>query len=332
MTTTLFSHKALTAAAATVLGLSLLPFGAPTADAATITKAVPSSCRTNGAPLGYDVTRTKQDSLTITTPDKVEVGEEFNVALRYQPEVIPGKENIATMKQLRDIVLRFTIDDPSSFVTARLSDNGQNVFGSPQVALVGGNRLVLSGMNVNVNGQDTHWAPPTVTLTLRATAAGTVPTIHPAVEGAAGQFNNSANFMTMKTVTDTKLGEMNLQLNCQATSSAATFASVTAGDGAAQSTHKKAAKKATAGKKSVGKHSAKSSKASATGHSATSKAGTSSTTAVDPHNLTVDEDIYATPEKGGLPTWVNAMIVLAAVGATGGIGYRYYNGKNRKED
>ncbi|WQD12939.1 MAG: hypothetical protein U1U88_001083 [Lawsonella clevelandensis] len=100
------------------------------------------------------------------------------------------------------------------------------------VSLVGGNMLVMSGMNAAVNGKDTAWQPPALDITMKAPKDGNVlKTVHLAVEGPSGEFNNPANAMTMKTVTDSILGELTIQLNCQAQSGPETYAAIPVVDG-----------------------------------------------------------------------------------------------------
>lgn len=222
-----FLKKLFAGAATIALGTSFASIGAPQAHAATATKTAPLSCRTNGAPMGYNVTRDMHTRLVVSGPDHVKAGHNTVVRVQYLPDVAPGTESIATMETLHDIVVRFTLNDPSSFVTARAVNAGQNLTKQPQISLVGGNTLVLSGMTVNVNGHDTHWAPPALELTFTAPTDGDpLKTLHLAVEGAAGKFNNPANAMTMRARTRSELGETTVQMNCQARSDASSVLTI----------------------------------------------------------------------------------------------------------
>lgn len=295
------------------LGLSLAPLVPASSSAATVTKIISSSCRTNGAPLDYDVTSPKNDTITVTTPDEVKAGEEYTVRVDYVPERAPGKASIATITKMKDVVIRYTIDDPSIFVTARLVGGGENVYGSPEIALVGEDRLVISGVNVNVDGRDTNWAPPAFEIVMRAKTSGNAPTIHPAVEGPAGQFNNPENFFTAKTVTDTRFGTMALQMNCQALSSPNTLAAVPV----------------------VGKTPERSSTShKTTSHHATKSPSKRDSSEVNDDNnqlKVLDEDIYTDPdfEPVTMPLWANILIVLIIVGVAGVIGYGLYRRKKK---
>ncbi|WQD12938.1 MAG: hypothetical protein U1U88_001082 [Lawsonella clevelandensis] len=50
------------------LAASFAVLGAPAAHAATVTKSVKLSCRTNGAPMKYNVTRPMNADIVITAP------------------------------------------------------------------------------------------------------------------------------------------------------------------------------------------------------------------------------------------------------------------------
>lgn len=222
-----FLKKLFAGAATIALGTSFASIGAPQAHAAIATKTAPLSCRTNGAPMGYNVTRDMHTRLVVSGPDHVKAGHNTVVRVQYLPDAAPGTESIATMETLQDIVVRFTLNDPRSFVTARAVNAGQNLTKQPQISLVGGNTLVLSGMTVNVNGKDTHWAPPSLELTFTAPTDGDpLKTLHLAVEGAAGKFNNPANAMTMRARTRSELGETTVQMNCQARSDASSVLTI----------------------------------------------------------------------------------------------------------
>ncbi|WQD13402.1 MAG: hypothetical protein U1U88_001638 [Lawsonella clevelandensis] len=124
MSTSTITKKAFALAAAAGLSLSLSPLMVGTASAATASKTIKSSCRTNGAPMNFNETREKTDVIDVSAPDQVKVGEEYEVRVNYKPEMIPGKESIAVIKSADDVVMRLTIDDPSSFVTASLEGSG----------------------------------------------------------------------------------------------------------------------------------------------------------------------------------------------------------------
>lgn len=320
-------------AVAVVAGMALgfTPFGFASADAATVSKDINLSCRTNGAPMKYNVTRPMSASMRITAPANVKAGQDAVVRVDYTPEPVPGKESIATMKQLRDIVLRFTLDSPSAFKTARVVGGGQHMATGAKISLVGGSLLVLSGMNVNVNGQDTAWVPPSFEIVMTAPADGnTLGTLHPAVEGAAGEFNNPGNALTMKTVTDSILGELVIQLNCQALSGGATFHSipVVGADKPKPTTTSKKPKKTTTSKTKASK--TKASKSS-------DKKATESTSAApkstDASGLEIlDEDIYEEENmESKTPGGLIAVIVIACLAVAGGIGYGVYRGVKKKK-
>lgn len=309
--------KLATATLVASLATSFATLGTTTAHAATTTKAVKLSCRTNGAPMQYNVTRSMTADLVITAPDNVKAGENTVVRVRYVPEMTPGKESIATMKQLKDIVLRFTLDSPDAFVTAKAVGSGKFMMNPATISLVGGNMLVMSGMNAAVNGKDTAWEPPALDITMKAPKDGKVlNTVHLAVEGASGEFNNPANAMTMKTVTDSILGELTIQLNCQALSGPDTFSSIPV----------------------VG--TAPSASTVAPTSSTTKPDGTTKNTSSTPTVTTdanglqrVDQDIYAEEfNGGGTPGWLVAVIVIVCLAVAGGIGYGIHYGIKKKKD
>lgn len=233
MSTSTITKKALALAAAVGMSLGLSPLTVATASAATVNKTIKSSCRTNGAPMNFNQTRGKTDTMTVTAPDSVKAGQEYEVRVDYKPEMIPGKESIAVIKSAENVVMRLTIDDPASFVTASLEGSGARLIGTPKISLVGGKTLVMSGFDVDVNGKDAHWAVPTIVMKMKAAKSGKIGTVHPAVEGAAGQFNNPENFVTMKNVVDTQvIGTQHIQLHCQALSGKGTLLAVNAAGGA----------------------------------------------------------------------------------------------------
>ena len=328
------------AAATLVAGLaaSFAVLGAPAAHAATVTKSVKLSCRTNGAPMKYNVTRPMNADIVITTPDNVKAGENTVVRVQYVPELTPGKESIATMKQLKDIVVRFTLDDPSAFVTAQAVGPGKFMMNPATVSLVGGNMLVMSGMNAAVNGKDTAWQPPALDITMKAPKDGNVlKTVHLTVEGPSGEFNNPANAMTMKTVTDSILGELTIQLNCQAQSGPETYATVpvvnsgTNAPGSQPALGKPGASgKANSASNATG-HGKKGPNSAQQNGSVTNNES-SPTVATDANGLQrVDQDIYAEEFKGGgTPGWLIAVIVIVCLAAAGGIGYGIYYGVKKK--
>jgi len=246
MSTSTITKKALALAAAVGMSLGLSPLTVATASAATVNKTIKSSCRTNGAPMNFNRTRGKTDTMTVTAPDSVKAGQEYEVRVDYKPEMIPGKESIAVIKSAENVVMRLTIDDPASFVTASLEGSGARLIGTPKISLVGGKTLVMSGFDVDVNGKDAHWAVPTIVMKMKAAKSGKIGTVHPAVEGAAGQFNNPENFVTMKNVVGTQvIGTQHIQLHCQALSGKGTLLAVNAAGGAggpAKANDKKASK------------------------------------------------------------------------------------------
>ena len=246
MSTSTITKKALALAAAVGMSLGLSPLTVATASAATVNKTIKSSCRTNGAPMNFNQTRGKTDTMTVTAPDSVKAGQEYEVRVDYKPEMIPGKESIAVIKSAENVVMRLTIDDPASFVTASLEGSGARLIGTPKISLVGGKTLVMSGFDVDVNGKDAHWAVPTIVMKMKAAKSGMIGTVHPAVEGAAGQFNNPENFVTMKNVVGTQvIGTQHIQLHCQALSGKGTLLAVNAAGGAggpAKANDKKASK------------------------------------------------------------------------------------------
>lgn len=313
MSTSRFITKTLAASAALGLVVAMAPLTAYSAQAASVSPVVKSSCRTNGAPLKYNVTRAKTDKILLSAPDSAKAGEKITVRLDYRPEKVPGKESIATMRDIKNIALRFTIDDPASFVTAKpVPGTGQNVIGTPKVSLVGKNTLVYSGMTALINGKDTEWKPPLLDLVFKPRAGiSSLPTIHPAVEGAAGQFNNPANFVTMKSTTDTKiLGSITVQLNCQSLAGTKTLLSIPVSGGAAGGAAKSGAVKKA--KKSHG--------GAAAMDDATADEAMDDATADDPdalQSVDTDEsaaiaaDDTAAPSSGGMSPGAIALTIIS---------------------
>lgn len=318
MSTSTITKKAFALAAAAGLSLSLSPLMVGTASAATASKTIKSSCRTNGAPMNFNETREKTDVIDVSAPDQVKVGEEYEVRVNYKPEMIPGKESIAVIKSADDVVMRLTIDDPSSFVTASLEGSGAVLKGTPKISLVGGKTLVVSGFGVAVEGKDANWAVPTIVMKMKASKAGKIGTVHPAVEGPAGEFNNPQNFITMRNVVDTQvIGTQHINLNCQALSGPATLLSVNAVGGSADAA--KADDKKADAKKDGDKKGAESSKAAPS---------------TDASGMEVlDEDPYKdTPtDDGGLSGGAIAGIVILCLAVAGGIGYGIYRARNKKK-
>lgn len=324
MLTSVFPKKMFALAAASALVLSASAFAAPSAEAAVSNNTINSSCRTNGAPMKYNVTRPKSDSISVDAPDQVKAGENVVVKFTVNPEKIPGKESIATMKGLRDVVFRFTIDNPENFVTARLAGSGAGIAGGPKISLVGGSLLVFSGATVPVNGVDHNWTLPTIEMTFKApTDANSMPTFHPAVEGPAGEFNNPANYFTAKTVTDSILGELVIQLNCQSLAGAQTLRTIKVA-GADKAAAKNKDKKKDAKDKS--KKSKKDAKGKKDGK-ATPKTDENGLEVVD-EDTTVDDEI---PDNS-LPGGAIAAIVIVVLAAAGGIGYGIYRGVKKKKE
>lgn len=326
MSTSTITKKAFALAAAAGLSLSLSPLMVGTASAATASKTIKSSCRTNGAPMNFNETREKTDVIDVSAPDQVKVGEEYEVRVNYKPEMIPGKESIAVIKSADDVVMRLTIDDPSSFVTASLEGSGAVLKGTPKISLVGGKTLVVSGFGVAVEGKDANWAVPTIVMKMKASKAGKIGTVHPAVEGPAGEFNNPQNFVTMRNVVDTQvIGTQHISLNCQALSGPATLLSVNAVGGSADAA--KADDKKADDKKADNKADNK----------ADAKKGTESSKAApstDASGMEVlDEDPYKdTPtDDGGLSGGAIAGIVILCLAVAGGIGYGIYRARNKKK-
>lgn len=312
MSTSTITKKALALAAAVGMSLGLSPLTVATASAATVNKTIKSSCRTNGAPMNFNQTRGKTDTMTVTAPDSVKAGQEYEVRVDYKPEMIPGKESIAVIKSAENVVMRLTIDDPASFVTASLEGSGARLIGTPKISLVGGKTLVMSGFDVDVNGKDAHWAVPTIVMKMKAAKSGKIGTVHPAVEGAAGQFNNPENFVTMKNVVGTQvIGTQHIQLHCQALSGKGTLLAVNAAGGAggpAKANDKKASKD----KKKSDKSAARSTDASGM--------------------EVLDEDPYKEEDsKDGLSGGAITGIVIACLVVAGGIGYGIYAGVNKKK-
>lgn len=305
-------------AAAAALALSASTFAAPSAEAAVSSSTINSSCRTNGAPMKYNVTRPKTDNISVDAPDQVNAGENVVVSFTVKPENIPGKESIATMKGLRDVVFRFTIDNPENFVTARLAGSGSGIAGGPKISLVGGNLLVFSGATVPVNGVDHSWTLPTIELTFKApTDASSMPTFHPAVEGPAGEFNNPANYFTAKTVTDSILGELVIALNCQSLAGAQTLRTIkVAGANKAAAKDKDKKDKKGAKKDAKDKKDAK----------ATPKTDENGLEVVD-EDTTVEDEMPSNSLPGGMVAGIVIVVLIAA----GGIGYGVYRGVKKKK-
>lgn len=324
MSTSTITKKALALAAAVGMSLGLSPLTVATASAATVNKTIKSSCRTNGAPMTFNRTRGKTDTMTVTAPDSVKAGQEYEVRVDYKPEMIPGKESIAVIKSAENVVMRLTIDDPASFVTASLEGSGARLIGTPKISLVGGKTLVMSGFDVDVNGKDAHWAVPTIVMKMKAAKSGKIGTVHPAVEGAAGQFNNPENFVTMKNVVDTQvIGTQHIQLHCQALSGKGTLLAVNAAGGAggpAKANDKKASKDKKKDAKKGNKKDAK-------------KGDKSAARSTDASGMEVlDEDPYKEEDsKDGLSGGAITGIVIACLVVAGGIGYGIYAGVNKKK-
>ena len=324
MSTSTITKKALALAAAVGMSLGLSPLTVATASAATVNKTIKSSCRTNGAPMNFNQTRGKTDTMTVTAPDSVKAGQEYEVRVDYKPEMIPGKESIAVIKSAENVVMRLTIDDPASFVTASLEGSGARLIGTPKISLVGGKTLVMSGFDVDVNGKDAHWAVPTIVMKMKAAKSGKIGTVHPAVEGAAGQFNNPENFVTMKNVVDTQvIGTQHIQLHCQALSGKGTLLAVNAAGGAggpAKANDKKASKDKKKDAKKGNKKDAK-------------KGDKSAARSTDASGMEVlDEDPYKEEDsKDGLSGGAITGIVVACLVVAGGIGYGIYAGVNKKK-
>lgn len=324
MSTSTITKKALALAAAVGMSLGLSPLTVATASAATVNKTIKSSCRTNGAPVNFNQTRGKTDTMTVTAPDSVKAGQEYEVRVDYKPEMIPGKESIAVIKSAENVVMRLTIDDPASFVTASLEGSGARLIGTPKISLVGGKTLVMSGFDVDVNGKDAHWAVPTIVMKMKAAKSGKIGTVHPAVEGAAGQFNNPENFVTMKNVVDTQvIGTQHIQLHCQALSGKGTLLAVNAAGGAggpAKANDKKASKDKKKDAKKGNKKDAK-------------KGDKSAARSTDASGMEVlDEDPYKEEDsKDGLSGGAITGIVIACLVVAGGIGYGIYAGVNKKK-
>ena len=360
-----FLKKLFAGAATIALGTSFASIGAPQAHAATATKTAPLSCRTNGAPMGYNVTRDMHTRLVVSGPDSVKAGDKATVRVEYLPDATPGTESIATMETMQDIVVRFTLNDPSSFVTARAVSAGKNLAKQPQISLVGGNTLVLSGVAVNVNGHATHWAPPALELTFTAPSDGDpLKTLHLAVEGAAGKFNNPANAMTMRARTRSELGETTVQMNCQARSDASSgltipvtdakdSSSTPVSDSIAGTSHKgdgtatgkdgnnssdHGATSKNGGKGTANTHATTGSKGDGTGTGNTEGHGAGNTdgTTTTPDGLQrLDSDVYAedvTPVSNKAPTWLTALISVLAVGAVGAVAYKLYQNYRDRDD
>ena len=319
-----FSKRLLALAAVAGVGFSLAPFTAATASAATVTKTILSNCRSNGAPAGQDETFAGDpDKMTITVPDQVKVGDEFKMVFDYVPAPVKGVDHGLTIKNYSNATYRFTIDDPSSFVTARFIGSGHATTGQPTISLVGGNRLVIGNINVDVNGKDIQrWGPPQVEVTFKATKPGKLPTLHAANEGAAAEFNNPENFFTVKNaVSAPVLGDFDLQVRCHSTMSKDTLASVDAVGSAADV---KADDKKAGDKKANEKSSATNG----------DKSASSSSAASDGQLQITDTDVAADQDTGGsgTPGWLTALIVIIVLAIVGGGGYGIYKAVQKKKN
>lgn len=326
-----FPKRILAFAAVVGMGISLAPFTAATASAATITKTITSDCRSNGAPAGQDESfKGDPDKMIIEVPDQVKVGEEFKMVFEYIPAPVKGVDHGLTVKNYTDATYRFTIDDPSSFVTARYIGNGFATTGQPTISLVGGNRLVLGGVTVDVNGKDIQrWGPPKVEVTFKANKPGKIPTLHPANEGAAAQFNNPENFFTVKNdVSMPVIGSFQLQIRCHSTMSKDTLAYVTAvGSAADVKADDKKADETKAGDTKADESATESSAA------VESEGATSSSTASDGQLQITDTDVAAEEDTGGsgTPGWVIGLIVVVVLAAVAGGGYGIYRAMQKKK-
>ena len=335
-----FLKKLFAGAATIVLGTSFASIGAPQALAATATKTAPLACRTNGAPMGYNVTRDMHARLVVSGPDHVKAGHNTVVRVQYLPDVAPGTESIATMETLHDIVVRFTLNDPRSFVTARAVNAGQNLTKQPQISLVGGNTLVLSGMSVNVNGKDTHWAPPSSELTFTAPTDGDpLKTLHLATEGAAGEFNNPANAMTMRARTRSQLGETNVQMNCRALSDATSVLTIPVTgvkDGETSPTTPTSATIDGSTDKDDGTGKDTGPSGNDTGAASdTTRTTDNGTTVADDSLQRLDSDVYAkdtTPVSNKAPTWLTTLISVLAVAAVAAVAFKLYQNYRDRDD
>ena len=319
-----FSKRLLALAAVVGVGVSLAPFTAANASAATVTKTILSNCRSNGAPAGQDETFAGEpDKMTITVPDQVKVGDEFKMVFDYVPAPVKGVDHGLTIKNYSNATYRFTIDDPSSFVTARFIGSGHATTGQPTISLVGGNRLVIGNINVDVNGKDIQrWGPPQVEVTFKATKPGKLPTLHAANEGAAAEFNNPENFFTVKNaVSAPVLGDFDLQVRCHSTMGKETLASVNAVGSAADV---KADDKKAGDKKANEKSSATNGDKSASSSSAASNGQLQIT----------DTDVAADQDTGGsgTPGWLTALIVIIVLAIVGGGGYGIYKAVQKKKN
>lgn len=336
-----FSKRFLALAAVAGVGLSLAPFTAATASAATVTKTITSKCQTNGAPAGQDETfEGDPDKMTITVPDQVKVGDEFKMLIDYVPAPIKGVDHGATVKDYTNATYRFTLDDPSSFVTAKYVGAGHVLKGQPTISLVGGNRLVLSNINVDVQGKDIQrWGPPQVEVTFKATKPGKIPTLHAANEGAAGQFNNAENFFTVKnSVSLPVIGNIDLQVRCQSTMSKDTLMFVnavgSASDAKAGDTkandNKAGDNKAADNKKADDKKADE--KSSATNGDESASANRSASN--DGGLQITDTDVAAEQDTGGsgTPGWLIALIVIIVLAIVGGGGYGIYKAVEKKKN
>lgn len=317
--------------AAAGLGFCFAPLSVASVEAAQITKPIAQDCHSNGVPLNFNADLLRDgDTITITTPDSVKVGEEYTIKVDYRPELVPGKQQGADVVSMNNIVVRFAINNPEAFVTAKIVGEGKSLTTKPKMALVGGNRLVFSNMNVTLNGKDTVWAPPAFEMTFKALKEGDLPTIHQYVEGPAGQRNNPENWMTMDNNVDHPLiGKKTLPMNCMAIAKGggkpeANLASVkaVAAPGAPTTAENEAAE----GEK----------KDDATKSDEATASSTSAAVESDENGLErVDTDIYAdqdsVTENSGMPGWGIALIVIVVLAAAGGIGYGVYRAQQKKK-
>lgn len=305
------------------------PLTVASAEAAEIHKPIAQNCHSNGVPLNFKADMVRDaDHIKIVTPDNVKVGDEFTITVDYRPYTILGKQQGADVIAMKNIVVRFALNDPSAFVTARIIAPGQALTTKPNLSLVGGNRLILSNMDVAVNGKDTVWSPPIFSVTLRATEPGELPTIHQAIEGAAGQKNNPENWITMENhVHHPIVGNKTFPMNCLAVAkNGGPLDSTLATVKATGSAHD--AMMAAKGKKGAKASEKKS-------HHKKGKRDSTSAMKTDENGLRrVDTDIYADEDsvKNGMPGWGIALIVIIVLAAAGGIGYGIYAGKKKKKN
>ena len=336
-TQTPFAKRIVALGAAAGLGFCLAPLTAASAEAAEVTKPIAQDCHSNGVPLDFNADMVRDgDHVTITTPDDVKVGDEYTITVDYRPDTIIGKQQGADVIEMQNIAVRWAINDPSAFVTAKMLNNGKALTGPAKMSLVGGNRLVFSNMNVAVNGKDTVWYPPTFQVTFKATKAGKLPTLHQVVEGPAGQRNNPENWIVMDNhVKHPLLGEKTFHMNCLAVAKGggnleATLATVKAAPGANGATvadnkagenkSNNGANKGSEVKGTDGKASKSNSAGSTVGSDGLIREDTDSS--VDASTTNTDE---------GMPGWGVALIVIVCLAAVGGIGYGIYRAQQKKK-